>query len=179
MTDHPTASPPARGAIIDLAADVLALLTRELDGLKRELGLFPDDDSLWRTVPGITNPAGNLALHVAGGLQHFIGAVLGGTGYVRDRDAEFSRRTGARSQVIAELDRALAIVRTVLPQLSEASLAAELPEPVLGARIPTSRFLLHLCAHAAFHLGQAGYLRRALTGDSTSSGPLPVSALGI
>ncbi len=162
-----------------LAADVLALLTRELDGFKRELGLFPDDDSLWRTVPGITNPAGNLALHVAGGLQYLIGAVLGHTGYVRDREAEFSRRAGARSEVIAELDRALAVVRAVLPQLSEASLAAEFPEPVLGVRFHTSRFLLHLCAHAAFHLGQAGYLRRAMTGDSTSSGPLPLGPLGI
>ena len=163
----------------ELGADVLALLTRELDGFKREVGLFPDDDSLWRTVPGITNPAGNLALHVAGGLQYLIGAVLGHTGYVRDRTAEFSRRAEARSEVIAELDRALAVVRAVLPQLSEASLAAEFPEPVLGVKFHTSRFLLHLCAHAAFHLGQAGYLRRAMTEDATSSGPLPLGPLGI
>ena len=162
-----------------LAADVLVLLTRELDGFKRELGLFPDDDSLWRTVPGITNPAGNLALHVAGGLQYLVGAVLGHTGYVRDREAEFSRRSGARSEVIAELDRALAVVRDVLPYLSENTLAAEFPEPVLGVRFQTGRFLLHLCAHAAFHLGQAGYLRRAMTGDSRSSGPLPLAPLGI
>jgi len=162
-----------------LGADVLVLLTRELDGFKRELDLFPDDASLWRTRPGIANPAGNLALHVAGGVQYLIGAVLGQTGYVRDRDAEFSRRAGARSEVIAELDRALAVVRTVLPQLSEASLAAAFPEPVLGVRFHTGRFLLHLCAHAAFHLGQAGYLRRAMTGDSTSSGPLPLGPLSV
>ena len=132
-----------------------------------------------RPLASITNPAGSLALHVAGGLQYLIGAVLGHTGYVRDRDAEFRRRAGARSEVIAELDRALAVVRAVLPQLSEASLAAEFPEPVLGVRFHTGRFLLHLCAHAAFHLGQAGYLRRAMTEDSTSSGPLPLGALGI
>jgi hypothetical protein len=161
-----------------LATDVMALLTRELDGFKRELELFPDDDSLWRTVPGITNPAGNLALHVAGGLQYMIGAVLGRTGYVRDREAEFSRRAGTRSEVIAELDRARAVVRDVLPQLSESTLAGEFPEPVLGVRFQTSRFLLHLCAHAAFHLGQAGYLRRAMIGESRSSGPLPLAALG-
>ena len=162
----------------DRAADLIALLTRELDGFKRELGLLPDDDSLWKTVPGITNPVGNLALHVAGGLQYLIGAVLGHTGYVRDREAEFGRRSGTRSDVIAELDRALAVVRDVLPQLSENTLAAEFPEPVLGVRFQTGRFLLHLCAHAAFHLGQAGYLRRAMTGDSRSSGPLPLAPLG-
>ncbi|MEO8259175.1 MAG: DinB family protein [Acidobacteriota bacterium] len=157
---------------------MVALLTRELDGFKREIALFEDDASLWQTMPGITNPAGNLAVHVAGGLQYLIGAVLGDTGYVRNRDAEFSRRTGTRDEVIAELDRALVMVQAVLPRLSQAELAAEFPEPVLGVKFPTSRFVLHLCAHAAFHLGQAGYLRRAMTGDSTSSGPLPLGPLG-
>jgi len=44
-------------------------------------------------------------------------------------------------------------------------------------RIQTLKFLLHLCAHASFHLGQAGYLRRALTGDTRSAGPVPLSVL--
>jgi uncharacterized damage-inducible protein DinB len=161
----------------DIAGDLVAMLTRELDGFKRELELFPDDESVWRTVPGVTNSAGNLALHVAGGLQSLIGGALGRTGYVRNRDAEFSRRSGTRSELIAELDRAMAMVREVLPQLSDATLAAEFPEPVLGVRFRTGRFLLHLCAHAAFHLGQAGYLRRAMTGNPASSGPLPLGPL--
>jgi hypothetical protein len=160
-----------------IASDVVALLTRELDGFKRELELFPDDQSVWSTLPGVTNSAGNLALHLAGGLQYLIGGVLGRTGYVRNRDAEFSCRSGTRSEVIAELDRASAVVREVLPQLSDGAMAADFPEPVFGVRCRTSRFLLHLCAHAAFHLGQAGYLRRAMTGNPASSGPLPLGPL--
>ncbi len=54
---------------------------RELAGFERELHLFPDDETLWRTLPGVPNSAGNLALHVAGNLQHFVGAVLGGSAY--------------------------------------------------------------------------------------------------
>jgi hypothetical protein len=160
-----------------IAGDVVVLLTRELDGFKRELELFPDDQSVWRTLPGITNSSGNLALHVAGGLQYLIGGVLGHTGYVRNREAEFARGSGARSEVIAELDRALAVVCGVLPQLSDAAMAADFPEPVLGVTVRTGRFLLHLCAHAAFHLGQAGYLRRAMTGNPVTSGPLPLGPL--
>ena len=129
--------------------ELMVLMVRELEGFKREIALFPDDDSAWRTVPGITNSAANLAIHVAGGLQHFVGALLGRTGYVRNRALEFSRRSGARAEVIAELDRAIAV------------------------RI----FLIHLCAHAAMHLGQAGYLRRALTTDSLSSSPVPFEPL--
>ena len=62
-----------------LAGHMSDLLVRELEGLRREIALFPDDASIWRTVPGVTNSAANLALHVAGNLQHFVGRVLGGT----------------------------------------------------------------------------------------------------
>jgi DinB superfamily len=158
--------------------DVTILLVRELEAFKRELDLFPDDESVWSALPGVTNSAANLALHVAGGLQHLVGAVLGGTTYVRDRPAEFGRRSGTRAEVRAELDRAIAIVREVLPQLPDGTLDAEFPETVLGAQFRTRIFLLHLCAHAAFHLGQAGYLRRAMTEDGQTSGALPLAEIG-
>lgn len=158
---------------------VVPLLTRELEGFKRELALFPDDESVWKTVPGVTNSAGNLALHVAGGLQYLVGALLGGTGYVRNREMEFARRSGSRSELVAELDKAAAVVREVLPRLTESALTADLPEQVMGMRFRTDTFLLHLCAHAGFHLGQAGYLRRVVTGDATSSGPLPLQPLAL
>ena len=161
----------------DASRDITRILTRELEGFQRELALFPDDDTLWQTVPGVTNSAGNLALHVAGGLQHFIGAVLGGSGYKRNREAEFSRRSGTRAEVIAETKAALTIVRDVLSRLSEERLTGEFPELVMGKTLRTNLFLLHLCVHAGFHLGQAGYLRRAVTGDSRTSGPVPLEAL--
>jgi hypothetical protein len=161
----------------DLTNDLTTLLVRELEGFKRELDLFPNDESMWRTVPGITNSAANLAMHVAGGLQYLIGSVLGQTGYVRDREAEFNRRGGTRAEVHAELDRTIVVVREVLSRVSDSALAGDFPEPVLGLSFGTRIALLHLCAHAAFHLGQAGYLRRSLTGESRSSGPLPLAPL--
>jgi hypothetical protein len=157
--------------------DLMRLMVRELEGFRREIALFPDDASAWRTLPGITNSAANLALHVAGGLQHFVGALLGKTGYLRNRALEFSRRAGARAEVIAELDRAIATVRDVMPRLGELDLSGEFSPPIIDATIGVRTFLIHLCAHAAMHLGQAGYLRRALTADSTSSGPLPFEPL--
>jgi hypothetical protein len=162
-----------------VTANIAQLLSRELDGFKRELALFPDDETMWTTVPGVTNSAGNLALHVAGGLQYLVGAVLGDTGYVRNREAEFGRRSGTRAELMGELDKAAVVVRDVLPRLPESTLAAELPEPVMGMRFRTDLFLLHLCAHAGFHLGQAGYIRRIVTGDATSSGPLPLQPLAL
>jgi len=165
------------GAMTPLAADLLVLFRRDLAAFEREVALFPDDGALWRTLPGIANGAGNLALHVAGNLRHFVGAVVGGTGYVRDREAEFGRRSGPRAEVAAELRAALADLEAVLPALSEAALAAPFPVAVAGVQPPAGRFLIHLATHLAFHLGQAGYVRRTLTGDSRSAGAMGIGDL--
>lgn len=161
------------------AADAARILVRELEGFARELQMFPDDASVWATLPGVTNSAGNLALHVAGNLQYHIGTIFGGTGYVRNRDEELGRRSGPRAEIVAELNAAIQVVRDVLPGISDERLDAEFPEPVMGMRFRSSLLLLHLCTHAGFHLGQAGYLRRVITGDATSSGPIPLGPIAI
>lgn len=162
----------------DFTTNLTTLLVRELEAFARELDLYPDDASVWKTAPGITNSAGNLALHVAGNLQHFIGAVLGGTGYVRNRELEFSRSSGTRTEIKAELDAAITAVQKTLPGLSADVLAKVYPaSPVPGRQIVTALFLQHLCSHASFHLGQAGYLRRAVTGEAKSAGPVSLVEL--
>lgn len=153
------------------------LLLRDLDSFRREVELYPDDQTVWKSLPGVPNAGGNLALHAAGNLLHFIGAILGRTGYVRNRDAEFSRRAGTRTEVVAEVNRAREVVGTVLEKLADADLTLPYPELVNNRRFITGDFLLHLSTHLAFHLGQAGYLRRALTGDATSSGAVSNAVL--
>lgn len=160
-----------------LAADLHLLFRRDLRCLAREIELFPDDAALWRTAPGIANSAGNVALHVAGNLQHFVGAVLGSTGYARQREREFAQREGTRAAVAAELEATVAAVEAGLAALTEAALAAPFPTPIGGHRMSTRRFLLHLEAHLAFHLGQAGYLRRILTGEAASAGGMAIQDL--
>lgn len=87
----------------EIAADLRVLLVRELKAFEREVEMFPDDELVWKTVPGVTNSAGNLALHVCGNLQHFVGRVLGDTNYVRDRELEFSRSSGSRAELAREI----------------------------------------------------------------------------
>jgi len=162
----------------DFTTNLTTLLVRELNGFAREIDLFPDDVTIWSTAPGVTNSAANLALHLAGNLQHFVGAVLGSTGYVRDREAEFSRRTGTRAEIRNELHTAIAVVQQVVPGLSDEVLARPYPQSMFpGKEIGTALFLQHLCSHAAFHLGQAGYLRRVLTADARSSSPVSLAEL--
>jgi uncharacterized damage-inducible protein DinB len=163
---------------MEFTEDIVRLLVRELEGFQRELGLFPDDESVWRACDGVTNSVANLALHVAGNLQYFIGTIIGGTGYVRDREAEFGRRSGSRREVVAELANAIRTVREVLPRLTEEQLDAAMSHPLLPPGVPTRRFLLHLCVHAGYHLGQSGYLRRSIIGDARTSGAMGLAPLG-
>ena len=60
----------------------------ERDFLKliEEVNLFRNEEDLRRTGGSVKNAGGNLVLHIIGGLNHLIGATLGLTGYVRDRD---------------------------------------------------------------------------------------------
>jgi hypothetical protein len=83
-----------------------ALMSRELRTFERELNAYQTEEQVWLLPPGLPNSGGTLALHAAGNLQHFIGAVLGGSSYVRDRDAEFQRRGVPRAELIEGLRRA-------------------------------------------------------------------------
>jgi uncharacterized damage-inducible protein DinB len=159
-----------------ITAEFSAVLLRDLEGLQREINLFPDDDTVWITRPGVSNSAGNLALHIAGNIRHFIGGHFGGIAYTRDREDEFGRRTGTRADLVAELARAIAVVRDVLPRMTPEQLDS-LFEGHPDVRVTVRRFLLHLCTHTSFHLGQAGYLRRIVTGDSRSTNTVSASRL--
>jgi uncharacterized damage-inducible protein DinB len=163
--------------MIPLAADLVILFQRDLGCFIREVEAFPDDVLLWGVVPGLRNSAGNLALHVAGNLRLFVGSVLGGTGYRRDRDQEFNQRAGTRVEVVAALENARLEVEKGLETLTAESLAAPFPQVVGGLQLPTGRFLVHLASHLAFHLGQASYLRRVLTGESGSTGGMSIPEL--
>lgn len=163
---------------MNTVADIRLILERDVESLMREVERFDSDEQLWQTLPGVSNTAGNLAVHVAGNLQHFIGARLGATGYVRDREREFQRRSGTRADVVRELVAARDAVASTLTRLDESRLDLPMPGAPNNLTIPTGRFLLHLVAHTAFHLGQAGYLRRCLAGaDAESANPMSLGVL--
>jgi len=156
------------------ARTIRQLLVRDLDTLERELAAYPDDAAVWREAPGVTNVGGTLALHLCGNLRHFVGAVLGGTGYERDRPAEFARRDVPRDVILAEVRAARADVAAALNALDPARLDAPYPLAFGENRLPTGLFLAHLATHLAFHLGQIDYHRRLTTGDATSVGVVAI-----
>jgi uncharacterized damage-inducible protein DinB len=153
------------------------VLLRDLSTVRREIEAYPDDVSPWAEHGGLANPGGNLALHVAGNLQHFIGRNLGGSDYVRDRDAEFARRSGSRADIVAAVEAARAAVERTLGGLGDEALSAAYPQEVGGRRLVTGDFLTHLAVHLAYHLGQLDAHRRAVTGDRSGVGAMGLDAL--
>jgi len=161
----------------DALSGLRRVLIRDLEALGREIALFPDDATVWRTLPGVTNSAGNLALHLCGNLQHFVGAVLGKTGYVRDRDAEFTRKNVPGPEIAREIGKTIAVVSATLGRLAPGALSDMYPAAPNNIQVPTGLFLLHLAVHLTYHLGQANYLRRALTGSAASGGGVSIAGL--
>jgi uncharacterized damage-inducible protein DinB len=141
---------------------LLELYERDLNKLKAEIEQYSNEADLWKTSGEITNSAGNLCQHLTGNLQHFFGAVLGGSGYVRDRDSEFASRVATREELLAEIDAASASVRDTLQKLSDDDFAKTYPAEAAGRTVTTGAFLTGLTTHFNYHLGQINYHRRLL-----------------
>lgn len=143
------------------------ILVRELDRLIRLLDAFPDEESLWTTRGSVINPAGTLALHLVGNLDHFVGAVLGETGYVRDREAEFGDRHVPRKEIIRRIRACQETIRETLEGMPDRRLLDGYPAVLpasLGEDVSAAGFLTHLTWHLGWHLGQLDYLRRIVVG---------------
>ena len=142
---------------------VRSVILRELRALDREIAAYPDDASVWKAPEGISNSAGNLALHMAGNLRHFIGGVLGGSGYVRDRDAEFKSTGLSREELRAVVASAIDEVTQAFDKITDEQLSREFPLPIAERKLRASDFITHLAVHLSYHLGQLDYHRRLLT----------------
>ena len=138
------------------------IFERDLQRLATEINLYKAEENLWLIKPGISNSAGNLCLHLLGNLNHFIGATLGHTGYVRHREDEFSLKNIPRQDLITNIGNCRIIVKESLANLQEADMQKDFPLDVFGKITSTEFMLVHLAAHLSYHLGQINYHRRLL-----------------
>ncbi|MBP1166489.1 MULTISPECIES: DinB family protein [unclassified Chryseobacterium] len=145
-----------------ITESIRSLFNRDLNKLKTEIEAYQSEENLWKTDKNIANSAGNLTLHLVGNINHFIGAQLGNTGYIRHRELEFSLKDIPKAELIEKVEATIAMIDSVLPQLSEEDLKKEYPLVVFESSMTTDYFLIHLVAHLDYHLGQINYHRRLL-----------------
>jgi len=120
-------------------------------------------EQFWRNPYPYGNSVGHLVLHLTGNLNYYVGARVAETGYVRDRDREFTdKHPPSKEEALRRFDSTIAlVVSTIQKQKAEdwgkAYTADREPEAA-------DRFQIFLrCAgHAYHHVGQIVYLSREL-----------------
>ena len=136
---------------------IVTLFERDIAALIKELNAYSNEGLLWTKGGEVNNAPGNLVLHLIGNLNHYIGAQLGKTGYIRNRSEEFGLQNVARETLIQELENTLALVKTVLLQLEPKQLQETYPIQVFDFEMTIEFFLIKLVGHLNYHLGQISY----------------------
>lgn len=134
-----------------------------LDATIKEVEQYQNENDLWKIIPGTLNCGGNLVLHIAGNLKYFFGTVLGDTGYIRNRDNEFSLKDIPKEELIKQITEAKQVVQSVITNLSEADLQKDYPPNERQQGGSTGNQVIRLLGHLNYHLGQLNYHRRIIT----------------
>ena len=133
----------------------------------RELTEPLSSEQLWTRPYPYGNSIGNLILHLTGNLKYYIGAQIGGTGYIRQRPLEFSSTGKPKDEVLRDFDKVIEIVIATIGKQSDDDWSA----PFYGeleseSKMRFSAFLA--CAgHAYHHVGQMIYLQQELVGSGS------------
>ena len=135
------------------------LFSRDIDKLKEELLAYSDESLIWYIDNDIKNSAGNLALHLVGNLNWFIGSQIGNSGYVRERELEFLKEA-SRDALLLDLEETKRVVDRSHEKMTNSSFEETYPVNVFGEEMSITYFLLHLSSHLSYHLGQVNYHRR-------------------
>jgi hypothetical protein len=143
-----------------LKESLLEIFERDLSKLKEEIGLYKDESRLWLIDKDISNSAGNLCLHLMGNLNHFIGAGLGNTGYIRHRDNEFSEKNVTQKDLLDRIEQTKVVVLDTLRRINPDDFEKEYPVDKWPKKTSTGFLLIHLSTHLSYHLGQINYHRR-------------------
>ena len=145
-----------------MTTSLIILYKRELNRLKDEISSYSEDTILWKTNCEVKNSGGNLTLHLIGNLNHFIGATLGNSEYIRQRDKEFNDKDVSREDIINQINELKVILESTFSFLTKEDLYKTYPINVFGKEMTNEHFLIHLYGHLNYHLGQINYHRRLL-----------------
>ena len=149
-----------------LSESVGAALASEYRHRAAELHTWVDplsDEQFWRNPFSHGNSVGHLVLHLTGNLNYYVGARIAGTGYVRNRELEFSEpRKLPKVEVLRKFEEAIAIVIASIEKQTEADWTV----PYTAEREPDSKnrvtLFLRCASHLYHHVGQIIYLSREL-----------------
>jgi len=145
-----------------LKETLIEIFERDLNKLKIEISSYSDESKLWIIDKNIKNSGGNLCLHLVGNLNQFICGVIGKSGYVRNRNAEFNDKNVPKKILLKSIDDSIENIITVLKSMEDEDFSTTYPIDVFNQKMTTGFFLIHLTTHLNYHLGQINYHRRII-----------------
>jgi Protein of unknown function (DUF1572) len=122
------------------------------------------EEQFWTRPYPYGNSFGHLVLHLTGNLNYYIGTRIAQSGYVRDRDREFTEEAPpSKEEVLRRLDETVALVVSTLDKESDSSWSEAYAAEGAGQTMQ-DRFSAYLgcAAHFHHHVGQMIYLEKAL-----------------
>lgn len=141
---------------------LLRLYETNMTSLIEEVKAYKDERNMWKVQGEIANSGGNLVMHLIGNLRGFVGALIGGTDYVRKRNIEFTIKDVPRADMLAELDQTWADVKMTLSKVTDVDLAKVYDVPGTEHSLSGAVLLIYFLEHLAYHKGQINYHRRLL-----------------
>jgi uncharacterized damage-inducible protein DinB len=124
----------------------------------RELAMPLTEEQFWTKPFSYGNSFGHLALHLTGNLNYYIGALIANTGYIRDREHEFTdSNPPSKDDALKELDSAVAMVMETIRRQSPEDWTK--PYAAVGTNCSNRLDIVMQCAaHMQHHIGQMIYL---------------------
>ena len=152
--------------MIRLADTVRESFASEYRARAAELHKWVDplsDEQFWRNPYSYGNSVGHLVLHLTGNLSYYLGAQIAGSGYIRDRDREFTEsRKPPKSEVLGKFDETMALVIGTIEKQSEADWSLRYSAERDTTSNNRLEVFLRCASHLYHHLGQIIYLTREL-----------------
>lgn len=142
---------------VDLAREFIARSRFYLNDeyrtkMRRAVEVIPPD-AIWARPNDKSNSVGNLLVHLAGNVRQWIVSGVGGEADTRDRQAEFSARSGPPAEELLErLEDVLTEADAVLAGLSAETLSER--RTIQGRDLSVMAAVYSAVQHFSTHLGQ-------------------------
>lgn len=121
-----------------------------------------DDEQIWWRPNEKSNSVGNLVLHLAGSLNHYLNRAIGGFDYNRDRAAEFAARGPMpKDELFKIFDDMVAKAGETLNKVKPDQLTAASTDPEHNVYLIDD--LIGILTHLSTHAGQILWITKMLS----------------
>jgi len=124
------------------------------------------EEQIWSRPNQISNSLGNIVLHLKGNTRQWMGTTFGGRSDDRRRAAEFSESGPLpKAHLLRMVSELQTDLEGIFKEIKQEDLLKEYDVQVY--RETGLAILVHVTEHFSYHVGQATYLVKMLTGRPT------------